>query len=92
MVAASSIGANILPIVQACKTKQRVITIDGCGLHCAKRCLEMKGIQPHESVTLTDLGIVSARDDHVSIMQSVQLVQRVYQALGFAVPATSGDR
>jgi uncharacterized metal-binding protein len=52
----AGIGAGIQSFIDAAKGADRVITIDGCDVECAKKTLENIGIQP-QPVILTRMGL-----------------------------------
>jgi uncharacterized metal-binding protein len=52
----AGIGAGIAPFVEAAKAADTVITIDGCGMVCAKKMIEKTGLEPR-SIVLTSMGL-----------------------------------
>lgn len=50
------VGAGIPAFVDAAKTSDLVITVDGCEAACAQKLIQKNGIQPH-SVILTRFGL-----------------------------------
>ncbi len=50
------IGGRVEGIMQKTQVASRILTIDGCGLDCAKKCLELGGFKKFEHVRVTDLG------------------------------------
>jgi len=52
----AGIGAGIQSFIDVAQAADRVITIDGCEVECAKKTLENIGIQP-QPVILTKMGL-----------------------------------
>ena len=53
----AGVGGGVEPLVKKAKSGRRIISLDGCALHCVKRCLSQHGIEPTFQYTLTDFGI-----------------------------------
>ncbi len=53
----AGIGGNLSGFVQSAKDIDRMVTIDGCKVGCAKAILEQAGVPLKEHVVITDLGI-----------------------------------
>jgi uncharacterized metal-binding protein len=53
----AGIGAGIQSFIDAANESSEVITIDGCGVGCAKKTIENIGLTPN-SFVLTDMGCV----------------------------------
>lgn len=51
----AGIGAGIQSFIAAAKSASDVVTIDGCGVYCAKKTIENIGLEPI-SFVLTDMG------------------------------------
>lgn len=52
----AGIGAKIDSFINAAKTVDEIITVDGCGVACAKKIIENIGITP-KAFILTDWGL-----------------------------------
>jgi len=52
----AGIGAGIKPFIDAAKSADTVITIDGCEILCAKKTIENIGLHP-QSIILTEMGL-----------------------------------
>jgi uncharacterized metal-binding protein len=52
----AGVGAGIQTFIDAAKEVEEVITIDGCGMLCAKKIIEHIGITPRAFV-LTEMGL-----------------------------------
>jgi uncharacterized metal-binding protein len=50
------IGAGLQPFIDAARAADKVITIDGCGVLCAKITIENIGLQP-QAIILTEMGL-----------------------------------
>lgn len=69
------IGAGLKPFIDAAKAAETVVTIDGCGVLCAKITIENIGLQPN-AVVLTEMGLEKGKT-----MPSPQLVQALCQSI-----------
>jgi uncharacterized metal-binding protein len=56
----AGVGADISGFVQSGKGADLNITIDGCPISCAKKCLERIGVKP-ESYMLADFGMAKGK-------------------------------
>lgn len=50
------IAANVSTMVDNAKAANMVLAIDGCGVACARKVLEAKGLEP-DSIILTEMGV-----------------------------------
>lgn len=53
----AGIGAGLRSFIDAAKAQERVITVDGCAVGCAKKIIEKIDLLP-ESIILTDMGYI----------------------------------
>jgi uncharacterized metal-binding protein len=56
MFCMAGIGGKVRGIVASAKAASGILAIDGCGLDCAKKNLEIEGITEFEHICLSDLG------------------------------------
>ena len=61
MFCLAGIGGNISGIVASAKGADRVLVIDGCGLDCAKKTMEERGIRDFLHFRVTDMGMEKAK-------------------------------
>ncbi|MBK8971350.1 MAG: zinc-binding protein [Hahellaceae bacterium] len=52
----AGVGGGVLPLIKKAQSGRHIIAIDGCVLHCVKRCLNNASVVPDAHVTLTDHG------------------------------------
>lgn len=71
----AGIGAGIESFIQAAKDVDEVVTIDGCGIACARKMIEGISIQP-TAVILTDMGLEKGKT-HVTLELVEDLCQRI---------------
>jgi len=55
------IGGRAGPIMKTTKAARRIVAIDGCGLDCAKNCLENANFTEFIHIRLSDLGLEKGR-------------------------------
>jgi uncharacterized metal-binding protein len=53
----AGVGGGVEPLVKKANSGRKIISLDGCALHCVKRCLSMHDVAPTFEFTLTDHGI-----------------------------------
>ncbi len=61
MFCLAGVGGNISSIIASAKGADHVMVIDGCGLECAKRTMEERGIEKFLHFRVTDLGIEKSK-------------------------------
>lgn len=57
MFCLAGIGGQVEPIMQKTKSASKILAIDGCGLDCVKKSLELNGFNEFEHLRVTDLGM-----------------------------------
>lgn len=50
----AGVGGGVPMLVKKATSGRKIIAIDGCPLHCVKRCLDQKNLEPVLHYTLTD--------------------------------------
>ncbi|MCP4978878.1 MAG: zinc-binding protein [Gammaproteobacteria bacterium] len=53
----AGVGGGVKSLVRKAKSGRKIISLDGCHLHCVKNCLALHGIESTHHYTLTDHGI-----------------------------------
>jgi len=53
----AGVGGGVESLVKKAKSGRKIISLDGCPLHCVKSCLSMHDIEPTYHYTLTEYGI-----------------------------------
>ncbi len=53
----AGVGGDVPSILKKAKSGRKIITLDGCHLHCAKNCLAKHNITSDHHYTLTDFGL-----------------------------------
>ena len=57
MFCLAGIGGRIEPILSATKSAGQIAVIDGCGMDCAKECLQKAGFDSFRHLRITDMGM-----------------------------------
>ncbi len=57
MYCLAGIGGHISGLIESTKAAKKIITIDGCPVHCAKKTLEHAGFKPDVHMLITELGV-----------------------------------
>lgn len=53
----AGVGGGVKPLIKIAKSGRKIISLDGCPLHCVKNCLSQHGIESTYHYTLTTYGI-----------------------------------
>jgi uncharacterized metal-binding protein len=61
MFCLAGIGGNIGGMIASARGADRVLVIDGCGLDCAKKTMEERGIDDYIHFRVTDLGMEKSK-------------------------------
>jgi uncharacterized metal-binding protein len=61
MFCLAGIGGNISGMIASARGADRVLVIDGCGLDCAKKTMEERGIENFFHFRVTDLGMEKSK-------------------------------
>ncbi len=61
MFCLAGIGGNISGMIASTRGADRVLVIDGCGLDCAKKTMEERGIHDYIHFRVTDLGMEKSK-------------------------------
>lgn len=72
------VAAHIDGMVASAQGADRVITIDGCNVACARKALEHVGVNIAQSIIITDLGI---QKNHVFEWSQAEVEQVINAAL-----------
>jgi len=54
----AGVGGGVKSLVRKAKSARKIISFDGCHLHCVKSCLAVHGVEATHHYTLTDHGIM----------------------------------
>jgi uncharacterized metal-binding protein len=57
MFCLAGLGGQVEPIIAKTKSAKCILALDGCGLDCAKKCLQQVGITDAAHLRVTDLGM-----------------------------------
>lgn len=77
MYCLAGIGGKASGIVESTKAAERIITIDGCPVHCAKKTLEQAGFTPDLHVVVTDLGIEKKNSFFMDISEIEAVIKKI---------------
>jgi uncharacterized metal-binding protein len=61
MFCLAGIGGNISGMIDSTKKADQVLVIDGCGVDCAKKIMEERGIENFFHFRVTDLGMEKSK-------------------------------
>lgn len=61
MFCTAGIGGGITGIIEATKSAEKIIALDGCALSCTKHLLEKGGFANIDHVCITDLGFIKGQ-------------------------------
>lgn len=61
MFCLAGIGGNISGMIASAKGAEKVLVIDGCGLDCAKKTMEQRGVESFIHMRLTDMDMEKSK-------------------------------
>ena len=61
MFCLAAIGGNVSGMIASAKGADKVLVIDGCGLDCAKKTMEQRGIDQFIHMRLTDMNMEKSK-------------------------------
>ena len=53
----AGVGGQVSGIIESCKSVDKLLVIDGCSVACAKKMMDLAGLQDYEYLVVTDLDI-----------------------------------
>jgi uncharacterized metal-binding protein len=79
---ANAIGAGLDSYVEAAKTADKVLAIDGCINHCAANCLKKAGVTRFEHLVLNHIGLAkqSSPPNEENIAQAAATAEKMLAA------------
>lgn len=82
----AGVGGGVKSLVRKAKSGRKIISFDGCHLHCVKNCLSLHGIESTHHYTLTDYGIKKKYHMDFSPADVSDIKARVLEDLGEISP------
>lgn len=73
----AGVGGGVKSLVKKAKSGRKIISLDGCPLHCVKNCLSQQGIESTYHYTLTDYGIKKKYHMEFSPLDLIDIKERV---------------
>lgn len=77
----AGVGGDVASLVRVATSGRPIVVVDGCALHCAKRCLDRHGVQPTVHWTLSELGVEKRLGEDYDPEQAAQVTEQVAAAL-----------
>ena len=72
MLCLAGVGGRVSGIIKTAESAENIFAIDGCGLDCARNCLEMAGFHRFKHLRLSELGLekgaAPATEERVSLV------------------------
>lgn len=81
MYCLAGIGGHISGFAEATREVKKVVVIDGCTVHCARKTLEHANCPVHVHVVVTELGIKKSSDFHLDSKDIVKVENAVKEKL-----------
>ena len=57
MFCLAGVAGKVGALVEATKSASQILAVDGCGVDCAKKCLENAGFENFQHIRITDMGM-----------------------------------
>lgn len=83
----AGVGGNVDSLVKVALAGRPIVALDGCALHCVRKCLERHGVVPNLHYTLSDLGIRKRYHCDFTAAEAAYVFERIRDNL----PATGND-
>ncbi len=77
MYCLAGIGGHVGGLIESTKVAKRIIAIDGCSVHCAKKVLDHAGFKPDVHVVVTDLDIQKNYDFMMDVEEIKKVIDEV---------------
>jgi uncharacterized metal-binding protein len=77
MYCLAGIGGKVSNLILTTKLAKKIVAIDGCPVHCAKKTLKHAGIDVNVHVVVTDLKIEKRNDFYMDIDEINKVVEKV---------------
>lgn len=62
MYCMAGLAGQVEPIMERIRTSEKVVVVDGCGVACVKKAMELAGVTEFTYVDLTDAGVEKTGD------------------------------
>jgi uncharacterized metal-binding protein len=69
------VGGDVPQLVRKALMAQKIVAIDGCPVHCVKKCLARQSVEPHWHYTLSTFDITKREHEECSPEE----LQRVFR-------------
>ncbi len=83
----AGVGGGVESLVKKAKSGRKIISFDGCPLHCVKSCLSMHDIESAYHYTLTDYGIKKKYHMDYSPSDVSDIKKRLMEDINKIIPA-----
>jgi uncharacterized metal-binding protein len=77
MYCLAGVGGHISTIIETTKMAKRIVAIDGCPVHCAKKALEHAGFDVDVHVVVTKLGIKKSHNFTIKQDEAMKVEEAV---------------
>ncbi|WP_440951558.1 putative zinc-binding protein [Methanococcoides sp. FTZ1] len=82
MMCAVGIGGQVAGLLRSAEGCDRIIAIDGCPQNCARKSLELAGLELDRHILVTELGITKNKDLRVRESEVSDVLEKVSEILG----------
>lgn len=73
-VCTALLASGSASLMQRAKEVDEIVAIDGCGMYCARKVLELAGAPIHQHLVVTELGIVKKTGDRSFTPEEVESI------------------
>jgi len=75
------IGARAPGLMKSAEASDRIITIDGCPVHCATKTMELAGFKVDRQIVISELGVKKTRDRNPKDEEVAEVLEKVMEIL-----------
>jgi uncharacterized metal-binding protein len=77
----AGVGGDVPSLVKLARRGRPIVALDGCPLHCVRRCLDRHGLTPALHLTLTEHGVIKRQHMDFDPAQAEQLLGELVEQL-----------
>lgn len=82
----AGLGGDVESLVGKATSGRPVIALDGCKLHCARKCLQRHGVTPLVHIDLSGFGVKKRYHEDVSVAETWRIWREAVLPAVTAVP------
>ena len=73
------VGGDVPQLVRMAQSSNKIVAIDGCPVHCVKRCLARHGVEPRWHYTLSAFDIAKSEHEECSPGDILRIFMKIFE-------------